>query len=268
MVFLFLFSKDIFIYILIQTAEPRISNLLVKLNLLNMNNSIFVFHHIDFSYSLPFTNLLNNYQKWSLGNFSLGIQVNPHYFGEMKLKSKNNITRFFITSTINRKYDFLISAAQLLKEESQKFHIIVVGKTLTFNKAQIPRKLKNKFTFKYNIQYHELYKEVYESDFIIINLEPDNTEDVNFHKIRVTGSAQLAYGFLKPVLINEYFSNFYGFNYSNALIYKKSNFSAVMKNAINLNHIDYTKMRENLSFLSNKIYNVSLYNIKTSLQIK
>ena len=248
--------------------EPIIVDLFENLGLLNMNNSIFVFHHIDYIYKLNFTTILKNFQIWSLGRFPIGIQINPHYFGNIKSNSKNKITRFFITSTVNRKYEFLISAAKILKNEGLKFHITVVGKTFTFSKKQIPFTLNNYFTFKFNIAYSELYKEVCKSDFIIINLDPDNINDITFKKTRVTGSAQLSYGFLKPVLINEDFANFYNFDYENSFIYKNSNFINVMKNAINLQKIGYNEMKRKLSFLSNKIYNTSLHNMKTCLGVK
>ena len=193
--------------------------------------------------------------------------INPHYFGFIRPKSKNKITKFFITSTIKRKYKFLVSAAEIIKNENLKFHVIVVGKFKTFSKKDIPTNLKDNFTFKYKISYLELYKEIYKSDFIIINLDPENIEDINFKKIRVTGSAQLSYGFIKPVLINEVFSDFYGFNSSNSLIYSNSNFSKVMKNAINLKKYNYKQIQRNLISLSKEIYTKSLYNIKYFLKL-
>lgn len=259
---------NLYNYILIETVEPVIFDLFKKLHLFNMNNSIFVFHHFDYIYKLSFTTLLKNTQIWCLGNFSIGFQVNPHYFGNIKSKEKNNITRFFITSTVNRTYDFIISAVKKLKNEGLKFHISVVGKTLAFSRKQIPFTLKNYFTFKYNLPYSKLYKEVYKSDFIIINLEPNNINDIAFKKTRVTGSAQLSYGFLKPVLINENFANFYNFNSENSFIYKSSNFCNVMKNAINIKQTGYNEMKEKLLLLSNMIYNISLHNMKTSLEMK
>ena len=204
-------------------------------------------------------------QIWSLGNFSPGIQVNPHYFGEMQLKKKNRITKFFITSTIRRKYQLLISAVEKLKKEKFKFHIIVVGKRKTFSKKNICKNLRNNFTFKYNITYSELYTEVYDSDYIIINLDPDNEYDSKFMKIRVTGSVQLAYGFLKPVLIHKNFANFYKFNFSNSFIYENSTFDRVMKDAIKKKKKKYNKMQENLLLLSKEIYRNSFYNVKSSL---
>ena len=94
---------------------------------------------------------LKKNQIWSLGNFTSGIQINPHYFGEMKLRKKNKITRFFITSTIERNYKNLILAVEKIKDENLEFHIVVVGKWNTFSHLNISERVRDNFTFKYNI---------------------------------------------------------------------------------------------------------------------
>ena len=201
----------------------------------------------------------------SLGKFSSGIQVNPHYFGDLRIRRKNIITTFFITSTIKRKYNFILSAFEKIKDEQLSFHVNVVGRYKTFSEIHISKKLKKDFTFKYKIPYSELYKEVILSDFIIINLNPNNKDDIKFSKIRVTGSAQLAYGFSKPVLINNKFANYYKFNYTNSIIYDNTNFTEAIRVAINMNNNQYKEIQENLSLLSKEIYAESLSNLKKCL---
>ena len=252
-------------YILFETTEPKEFNLYDKLNILNINRSIFVFHHIDYLKKLPFTPKLTRDQIWSLGKFPFGKQVNPNFFGNLKYKRKNRITKFFITSTFKRKYEFLTSAVEKIKSENYKFHVIVVGKSKTFAKNHIIKQLKNDFSFKYNITYSELYKEVYESDYIIINLDPYNIYDTRFIKIRATGSVQLSYGFLKPIIIHKDFAKIYNFNSSNSFIYDNYNFINIMKDAITLDNERYQKMKENIFSLSKDIYKKSLFNVKDSL---
>ena len=251
--------------ILIETTEPKKFYLYQNLNLLNTNKTFFVFHHIDFAELKCFKDKLKKYQILSLGNFSSSIQVNPHYFGNFKPKSKNKITTFFITSTLKRNYKFLINALEEMKKEKKEFNVKVIGKWHTFSKAQISIMLKDNFIFKYEVPYYELYKEVYNSDFIIINLDPNKKDDIEFHKIRVTGSAQLSYGFLKPPFIHKDFANFYNFNYSNSIIYDNFNFTRSIRNAINMKNEDYKKLQYNLSLLAKQIYKKSLYNLKNAL---
>ena len=260
------FAFNNYLYILIETTEPKEFKLYKNLNLLDIKNSFFVFHHLDYSYSQNFCNLMKN-RLWTLGNFSLGIQINPHYFGTIKpRKKKNKLTKFFITSTKNRNYQFLISAAEKIKDDNLKFHVTVVGKWKTFSENDLSYKIKNNFSFKYKVSYTELYKEVYDSDYIIINLDPENKEDEEFKNIRVTGSAQLSYGFVKPVLINKNFANIYKFNSNNSFLYENENFFNVMKDAINQQNKDYRIMQDNLYLLSTYIYNNSLHNVKNCLK--
>ena len=192
---------------------------------------------------------------------------NPHYFGNFKNnnKSKNKITRFFITSTTRRNYQPLISAVEKLKEENLEFHVIVVGKYNTFTINNISEKLLENFTFKYNIPYEDLYYEVNNSDYIIINLDPNSIIDEPFRKTRVSGSIQLSYGFLKPVIINKYFADIFNFNSNNSFIYDNINFTATIRNAINIGNKAYINMVKNLNLVSKKVYKDSLYNIKKCL---
>ena len=249
-------------YILIETTEPNSFNLYKKLN---FSRTLFVFHNLNFLNSNNLK-ILKNHQILSLGNLLLTKKVNPHYFGYFKHKKKNKITIFFITSTIYRSYKFLIIAAKKMQKENKKFHIIVVGKVKTFSAKNIPKALKKNFTFKYQISYLELYKDVYKADYIIINLNPDIKADKQFKKTRITGSSQLSYGFLKPVLIHRDFANFYNFNPSNSMIYNSLNFTEVMRDAINMDYKKYRKMQKNLYIASKKLYKESLLNLKKCIK--
>lgn len=248
-------------YVLIETVNPNLFTLYKSLNLLNINHSFFVFHHLEYLKAFSQYILLNKEQKWSLGNFTNFTQINPHYFGNILNKKKNKITRFFITSTIWRKYEILISAVEVLKDENLEFQVIVVGKWNTFTQHNISEKVRDNFIFKYNITYSELYNEVNNSDFIIINLDPYNIKDISFKTTRVTGSSQLVYGFLKPAIINKKFAFFYNLNSNNSFIYKNSNFTDTMRNAINLNDLNYQKMKKNLEKTAKNIYKNSLDNV-------
>lgn len=159
----------------------------------------------------------------------------------------------------------MITAVEKIKKENLEFHVIVVGKWGTFTSNNISEKVLDNFTFKYNISYSDLYKEVNNSDYIIINLDPNNKKEEAFKKTRVSGSIQLSYGFLKPVIINKDFAEIYNFDSKNSLIYDNTNFLQTMRAAINLGNQEYNKMQENLLLLSKKIFNNSLHNVKKCL---
>lgn len=248
-------------YVLIETTQPDNYNLYQKFN---FNQTIFIFHLLHCINAFPL-NIIIKFKIACLGNFPNKKMINPHYFGDLKLKKKNRITTFFITSTIFRSYKSLIFAAEQIKNENKKFRVIVIGKEKTFSQNDLPKKLKTNFNFKYNVTYLELYRDVYKSDFIIINLDPSLKVDAQFTRNRVTGSAQLSYGLLKPVLIHKHFSDFYNFNSSNSIIFDNFNFIDAMRDAINIDNKNYKKMQENLSLLEKEIYLKSLLNLKTML---
>lgn len=250
-------------FILLESTEAKNIDLTLynNLGLLNINNSIFVFHEIRYiikKYSKY------NYQNriWTLGNFSKGLQVNPHYFGDIKIYKKNSITRFFLTSTIGRNYKNLIDSVIKLKSDNLDFKIFITGRKKFFNSNNIPKNISDNFIYHYKASYFELYKIVENSDFIIIPLEIENKYDKLFRTTRVTGSAQLSYGFLKPCIINQKFANFYNFNNKNSLLYNNFNLYETMKKAILLNNQDYQQMRNNLDINEKKLYHISIENIQ------
>jgi len=205
---------------------------------------------------------LNKNRIWTLGNASIGLEVNPHYFGYFKIKEKNHIVRFFMTSSINRNYNHLVESLMQLKKENFTFEIIVTGRIPNFNSNSIPTILKENFFFEHFASFSKLYQAIKSSDYIFIPLDPENKNDIIFKGKKVTGCAQLVYGFLKPAIINQEFANFYNFNKENSLIYNNSNLYNVMKKAILLKNKDYINFQKNLRVTEKKIYQASINNIK------
>ena len=181
-------------------------------------------HIYKFIKSMNLTNYYLINKIWTLGNFPNSLRISPHYFGKIQLRDKNKVTKFFITSTINRNYKFLISASDELKKQKFNFEVVVVGKFYDFTIKDLPEQLKSNYKFRYLVTYFELYKEVLSSDFIIINLDPSNMADREFSKIRVSGSLSLSLGFFKPALINGEFAKLYNLTSNNSLIYNNNNF--------------------------------------------
>ena len=231
------------------------------MNLLNVNNSIFVFHEISWA-DINYSKYFAQNRIWTLGNISKGIQVNPHYFGNIKIKEKNKKTRFFITSTAYRNYKNLIESVKKLKKENFNFDLIVTGRSKRFGSKKIPKIIKKNFIFKYKVSYIELYKYIQSSDYIIIPLDPNSENDILYKTTKATGSIQLVYGFLKPAIINENFSEFYQLNDKNSLIYNNYNLYEIMKKSILLNKKDYKTLQNNLQILAKVIYKKSILNIR------
>ena len=188
--------------------------------------------------------------------------INPHYFGNIKIKEKNKKTRFFITSTAHRNYKNLIISLKKLKKENYNFDLIVTGRSKRFGSEKIPKIIEKNIIFKCKVSYIELYKDIESSDYIIIPLNPKSENDIQYKTTKVTGSIQLVYGFLKPAIINENFSEFYQLNDKNSLIYNDYNLYEIMKKSILLNKNDYKAFQRNLQIIAKEIYKKSILNIQ------
>ena len=254
-------------FVLVQSTDQKRKDLYINLKFLKRNNTIFVFHEITFAERI-YSKYFNGNRIWTLGNMSKGKQVNPHYFGNIKIRELNSKTRFFMTSTAHRSYYYLIETVMKLYENNFSFEIIITGRSKRFLKQKIPECLHKIFKFKSKVSFLELYRDIESSDFIIIPLNPKSKNDNLYKTTKVTGSMQLVLGFLKPALINEKFSDFYNLNNKNSLIYNNHNLYDVMKKAINMNNKEYKILQSNLYKLENKIYNASIDNIIKTIDEK
>ena len=119
--------------IIIQTISSKTFRVISKLNLMKIRNVIYIFHYTKYYKLLRFSKIKNQNRIWTLGHFSIGLQVIPFYVGNFKLKKKNKKTRFFIVSTVSRNYNYLVSASEKLKDENFDFEVVVVGKVHRFS---------------------------------------------------------------------------------------------------------------------------------------
>jgi len=249
-------------YILLQTTTHYEYEVFKKLNVFKISNSFFVFHNLNFVDELNCSRYYNEDRIWTLANFSKGLQINPHYFGKMKIKNKNEKTNFFLTSSEKRNYTNLIKSIEKLEKENLNYQIIVIGRSRSLNKYLIPRNILYRFLFLYSVKYNKLYDAIKKSDYIIIPLDPFSNYDKEYNKTKSSGSIQLAYGFLKPPLINQEYSDIYKLNNNNSFIYNNDNLFDVMKKAILLKNKEYKQLVINLEKCSREIFNFSLNNIK------
>ena len=253
-------------FVLFETFFETEKKLLEELHLYN-NNSIFIFHEIQLLYKyFSKSKYFNKNRIWTLGKSTKGLQVNPHYFGNIPIKEKNKKTKFFLTSTINRNYKPLIESVKLLQKENYNFEIIVTGRVNSFKSSSISANISNKFIFKHHVNYTKLYQLVDDSDYIIILLGPNNKYDKIYKTLKVTGSYQLSLGFIKPCLINNEYATYYGLTSENSLIYNGSNLFRAMEKAILLKNKEYKKIQLNLKIKKEELYNISINNVKKTIK--
>lgn len=228
------------------------------------NPTIFVYHDIEEVNKNSHKN--NELKVITLGNIKGGKMVNPHYFGDVKITDKNDKTVFLTAGYINPKaknHDLLLKAIKDLSDKNLNFEVVVIGGGDLKN---IPEEAKNYIKFKGRLNFPDMYKELESADFFLPLLDPNNEAHERYITTGVTGSSQLIYGFLKPTIIHGKFSNFYGYNDKNSIIYY-DDFSNKMSEAIQMKQSEYKEKQDNLKKLSNKIYEESLNNLRDLINI-
>ena len=229
-------------------------------------NSLFIIHHINELYSIGLKRYILQNKVFSLLDTGKILYLNPCYFGKFKCSfKKNKIPKFFITSTKHRNYNHFLKGIYYLKNNSIDFEIYVVGRSGKFGINNVPKELRNYFHFYNNITYQKMFKIIIKSDFIILNLYPNRTEDIIYKIYRATGNAQISYGFCKPSLVENSFSSIYKFSNNNSIIYNNNNIHLAMMEAAKMTNKKYINLCKNLNLLRKNIYKISLNNLKNIL---
>ena len=238
-----------------------------KLGFFRNPKSLFIVHVVDYLKRMRLTYFIKKKHVYELADYGRLIYVNPNYFGNFNHTfEKNKKVCFYVTSSLYKYYSYLILGAKNLKKKSINFEINVSGHTRELNKNIIPKDLRPYFIIHGFVNYKKLFDLVQKSDFIIINLFPHSTVDQIFKTYRATGSVQLSYGFYKPPIIEEQFAKIYKFNNQTGIIFKKHDLISGMERAAKLTKEEYKKMSKNVKILRENIYNISLNNLKQSLQ--
>ena len=195
-------------------------------------------------------------------------EINPHYFGEYKIHNKSKKT-FFITAgnieNYRKNFNILFKGIDyLIKNNISNFHVIIIGKGIndkTYKKFSIKKKLTNYITFTGRIPYDKMYELISKADFFLPLL--DHKIHTKYLKEKTSGSFQLSYGFNIPMIIEKIFSEKYGFNYNNSIIYNsKKDFFNKLKYSIEMENKDYHKLKYYLNIKAKEIEKISIENLK------
>jgi hypothetical protein len=192
--------------------------------------------------------------------------VNAHYFGEISLHEKRDVSKFIIIGSCNdsektrRNIHLLFAACDYLYQKNiTKFEIHLIGKNNILPQDKYLKNLK----FRGHCSYERMYDEIEESDFILTLIDEASIRYTN----AASSSFLLSYGFLKPCIINKKFCEIAGFNNQNAVVYENNkDLGKAMETAINMSKTNYSQMLEHLSALEKEIYNSSLNNLKEALE--
>ena len=195
------------------------------------------------------------------------IVVNPHYFGQVKINPKNEVTNFITIGSIKpRKKDcgMIIDAVmELHKKGITNFKITVVGKGKL---KHLPKEIRKYFDIKGRLSFAKMYNEIEKSDFMLTAYDDKNFEHQRYITTGTSGNFQLIYGFLKPCILTESFAPINRFNEENAILYKEpKDYAKSLEKAISMKNEEYENMRQSLKNTVQEVYNDSLNNLKGAL---
>jgi len=227
----------------------------------NLNNIKKQNEEFFFSIVLKNFNKTNNYI----------YEINPHFFGEYKVHNKSKKTIFITAGNIeNHRKNFNIlfeGIKNLIKKNILNFHVIIIGngiKKNSYKKFSIKNNLKNYISFTGRIPYDKMYKLISNADFFLPLLDPKIHP--KYLKEKTSGSFQLSYGFNIPMIIEKKFSEQYGFDNKNSIIYNsETDFFNKLKYSIEMQKENYHKLKYNLNIKAKEIEKNSIENLKLIL---
>ncbi len=228
---------------------------------LKKHPSLFVVEHdlIDIK-RFDEEDLLKKNRLLTLGHFSQGVFASPIRFGSLKITPKNDITTFITVGAINsvrKNHQILIDSIKSLAQQNLKFKVLVVGLGALEN---LPIEIHPYIEILGRLDFPKMFEVVEKADFFLPLLDPNSKEHERYITTGVTGSAQLIYAFSKVPVIHPKFAEFYGFDNSNALVI--DDLEEGMKQAIEMNSLDYLEKQQELTNLANALKNETIENLK------
>lgn len=232
---------------------------------LKKHKSVYYIHH-ESQYISEFYSDTDINHNIMLGKYNNCTYINPHLFGDYTTPEKQEASTIFVCVggiTPERKnHKLLLNAIQHLHDEGHNFKVLVIGSGSLKN---IPSSVQSHIELLGHLSYSDMYNYVESAHFFLPLLDPDNQEHEKYITIKVTGSAQLIYGFKKVPVIHSKFANFYRFNNHNAILY--NNLSDGMRQAIHSSAQQYQEYIHELDITVTEIETESAENLRRILDV-
>ncbi len=238
----------------------KYSSFLNKCPKLKKHPSLFIVEHDLLDVKRFEEDLISKNRLLTLGHFSQGIFASPILFGDLKITPKNDITTFITVGAIKsfrKNHQALVEAIKDLAQQNLKFKVLVVGLGDLNN---LPKEIHPYIEILGRLDFPNMFEQVEKADFFLPLLDPNSKEHERYITTGVTGSAQLIYAFSKVPIIHSKFANFYGFSNDNALI--SDDLETGLKQAIEMNSLDYLKKQQKLSNLAKSLEVETIENFK------
>lgn len=193
------------------------------------------------------------------------VVVNPHDFGQVQVTPKSSgKTIFVMVGAVRSKrgnLPLVYAAAETLKNQGiEDFEIRVIGKP---GQDPVPEPLQDQIKVLGRLPFDSMYDEVEAADFLLTSFQKDNEDHAFYRTGGTSGAFQLAYGFTKPIVIQEAFARLNGFNMTNALMYDEdADLSRAMADAVQMDATTYSALQAGMEAAATAIYEQSLANLR------
>ena len=193
------------------------------------------------------------------------VVVNPHYFGNVSTRGKNNdVVNFITVGAIQGKKknnDLIINSVRELHNKGYRnFKVTVIGKG---HLKSLPKELHPYFDIKGRLPFDKMYDELEKADFMLTSYDETKPLHIRYNTTGTSGNFQLVYGFLLPCVIIESFGPINGFDNANSILYHSdSDYVSAMERGINMSEEEYSSMQDNLKKYAQNLYNISKENLK------
>lgn len=229
---------------------------------LQKHKSVYYIHH-ESQYISEFYSDTDTNRNIMLGKYDNCTYINPHLFGDYTIPEMQAPATFVCVGGITperKNHKLLLNAIQQLHDEGHAFKVLVIGSGSLKN---IPHSVQSHIELLGHLSYSDMYKYVESAHFFLPLLDPDNQEHEKYITIKVTGSAQLIYGFRKIPVIHSKFAKFYRFNNQNAILY--DDLTDGMRNALKTTSDQYKKFIKELDNTASEIETESAENLQKIL---
>ncbi len=192
------------------------------------------------------------------------VVVNPHYFGDVKITPKSELTNFVTVGELavgKKNFDLFVKTVQkLVNNGITNFKITVIGKGKVEN---LPPEVVPYFDIKGRLPFDKMFEEIEKGDFILTSYIDEEMHLRYIHQ-GTSGNFQLVYGFQKPIIIKDNFAPINGFSEKNSILYKDDDdfYNALIK-GINMSQEQYQNMQEDIKAYAHNFYQISKLNLKS-----
>ncbi len=111
------------------------------------------------------------------------------------------------------------------------------------------------------LSFERMYEEVENADFLVCMIDPSKENTRHYMNQNTSGIRQQAFGFHKPVIINESVAEIYDISSEASVLYHDNGFCKAIERCIDMSYDEYFEMIQQLEADAAKLYRIGLENL-------